>query len=67
MKIVECIVRILCEVCGKEYDARAYNGHLTYPHICESCLRDIVNEWVERDVPICNELKPLIVDRGEKL
>ena len=62
MKIVECIVKIPCSICGKEYEQTAYNGHLSYPHICGSCIRDIVNEWAKRDIPICNELKPLIAE-----
>ena len=65
MNIVECKVKVPCAICGKEYEATAYNGHLTYPHICKPCAKDIVNKWVEQGVPICNELKPLIVEKGE--
>ena len=52
--------KVHCGICGKEYDAMVLDGHISYPHICNDCMRDIVNEWYVHGIPICDELKLLI-------
>lgn len=38
-------VQIPCSICGKEYDANCINGHITYPHICNACIKEILLEY----------------------
>lgn len=40
MKIIE--VEIPCDSCRKPYITHAIDGHITYPHICDSCYLEIV-------------------------
>lgn len=42
-------VDINCGVCGNPYEAMVIDGHITYPHICDNCIRDIIKEWDEQE------------------
>lgn len=43
MNVVE--VEIPCDICRKPYITQAIDGHITFPHICESCMIETVKEW----------------------
>lgn len=38
-------VKMPCSICGKDFDANVINGHITYPHICNDCIKEILVEY----------------------
>lgn len=39
-------VNIPCEFCGTEHPEMVIDGHISQPHICEKCWRDVVREYL---------------------
>ena len=48
-------VIIPCSLCGEDYIDYMIDGHITYPHICETCLRSILKQWEQS--PKCVECR----------
>ena len=55
-----------CCLCDKYVEVLVIDRHVTYPTICNDCMREIVASWQKEGIPICNELKPLIEEVKEK-
>ena len=39
-------VNMLCGVCGAKFKQYSINGHISYPHICNDCMNEILREHV---------------------
>lgn len=38
-----------CSICGREFETIVCDGHIVYPHVCNECMKKIVEELTKEE------------------